>query len=65
MTDYNIEGIKHLGFIINGENIWTHWGALCFDTNVMLLVTQIAFATMVQLVKAKCKRKFFNPFYFS
>jgi hypothetical protein len=64
-TIYNIKCIKDLGFVINGENIWVHWGVLCLDTNVMLLMTWATFATMVQLLKVECKRKSFNPSYFN
>ncbi len=65
VTDYNIKCTKHLGFVINDENIWAHWGVLCFNTNVMLPVTQTTFATVVQLLKVECKRKSFNPSYFN
>jgi hypothetical protein len=61
VIDYNTKFIKRLAFVINGEKIWAHWGVLCLDTNVMLPVTQVAFATVVQLVKAKCKHKSINP----
>jgi hypothetical protein len=64
VINYNIECIEHLAFVISGEKIWAHWGVLCHDTNVMLLVTQIAFAIVVQLVKVECKHKSFNLSYF-
>ncbi len=47
VTDYNIKCIEHLAFVINGEKIWVHWGVLCLNTNVMLPMTQVAFAIMV------------------
>ncbi len=47
VTDYNIECIEHLAFVINGEKIWVHWGVLCPNINVMLPMTQVAFAIMV------------------
>jgi hypothetical protein len=65
VTNYNIKCTKHLGFVINGKKIWAHWGVLCPDTNVMMSVTQAAFATMVQLLKVECKRKSFNLSYFN
>jgi hypothetical protein len=65
VTDYNTKCTKHLGFVINGEKICAHWGVLCPDTNVMLSVTQVTFATMVQLLKVECKHKSFNISYFN
>jgi len=64
VIDYNIKCFEHLAFVINGEKIWAHWVVLCHDTNVMLLVTQTAFAIMVQFMKTEYKHKSFNPFLF-
>jgi hypothetical protein len=47
VTDYNIECIEHLAFVINGENIWAHWGVLCPNTNLLMSMTQVAFAIVV------------------
>jgi hypothetical protein len=63
MIDYNTECIEHFTFVINGENIWVHWGKLYPNTNVMMSMTQVTFAIVVQLVKVECKRKSFNPSY--
>jgi hypothetical protein len=64
VTDYNTKCIEHFAFVINGEILWVHWGILCPNTNVMMLMIQVTFATMVQLVKVEGKRKPFNPSYF-
>jgi hypothetical protein len=63
VIDYNIKSFEHLVFVINGEKIWAHWVVLCHNTNVMLPVTQIAFAIVV-LMKAEYKHKSFNLFLF-
>jgi hypothetical protein len=47
--------------IQNGSQTTTHTQV---DTGSVLLVTQVAFTHVLQLVKTKCKSKLFNPFEF-
>jgi hypothetical protein len=57
VTNYNMAGIEHLTFVVNGEKTWAHWGAICPSTSGMLHVTQASFAHVMQLVKVECKCK--------
>jgi hypothetical protein len=36
VTNYNNDSIEHLAFLLHGEKIWAHWGAICSKISVML-----------------------------
>jgi hypothetical protein len=64
VTNYNIDSIEHVAFVLNGGKMGAHWGAIHPNTYDMLLVTQAIFIHVLQLEKPECKSKLFILFYF-
>jgi hypothetical protein len=55
MIDYNTNSIQDLAFVLNGEKIWVHWGAIYPKTIDMLLVIETSLALVMELMKVECK----------
>ncbi len=65
VTNYNIDSVEHIAFVLNGEKMGAHWGAIRPNTCDMLLVTQAICIHVLQLEKPECKSKLFVLFYFN
>jgi hypothetical protein len=64
VTNYNIDSVEHIAFVLNDEKMGAHRGAICPNTCDMLLVTRAIFIHVLQLEKPECKSKLFILFYF-
>jgi len=64
VANYNFDVVEHFAFVLNGEKIWVHLGAICFKTIMIFLVMQTTFAHVLQLIIVDCKHKIpnQNPF---
>jgi hypothetical protein len=55
MIDYNTNSIQDLAFVLNGEEIWVHWGVIYVKTSGMLLVIETSLALVMEVMKVECK----------